>query len=68
MERMWRVGIDHHFRTRIARGLERSEEFFHRVVRDTGIRAAVRGGRLRASFHLYTTEADVDLALEALTR
>jgi selenocysteine lyase/cysteine desulfurase len=33
-----------------------------------GIRAAVRGGRLRASFHLYTTEADVDRALEALAR
>jgi selenocysteine lyase/cysteine desulfurase len=33
-----------------------------------GVRAAVRGGRLRASFHLYTTEADVDLALDALTR
>jgi selenocysteine lyase/cysteine desulfurase len=32
-----------------------------------GVRAAVRGGRLRASFHLYTTEADVDMALEALT-
>ncbi len=32
-----------------------------------GVRAAVRGGRLRASFHLYTTEADVDLALTALT-
>jgi selenocysteine lyase/cysteine desulfurase len=32
-----------------------------------GVRAAVRGGRLRASFHLYTTEADVDLALGALT-
>jgi selenocysteine lyase/cysteine desulfurase len=32
-----------------------------------GVRAAVRGGRLRASFHLYTTEADVDLALSALT-
>ena len=31
-----------------------------------GVRAAVRGGRLRASFHLYTTEADVDLALNAL--
>ena len=33
-----------------------------------GVRAAVRGGRLRASFHLYTTNADVDLALDALTR
>jgi selenocysteine lyase/cysteine desulfurase len=32
-----------------------------------GVRAAVRGGRLRASFHLYTTEADVDLALDVLT-
>jgi selenocysteine lyase/cysteine desulfurase len=32
-----------------------------------GVRAAVRGGRLRASFHLYTTHADVDLALDALT-
>lgn len=31
-----------------------------------GVRAAVRGGLLRASFHLYTTEADVDLALNAL--
>ncbi len=31
-----------------------------------GVRAAVRGGRVRASFHLYTTESDVDLALSAL--
>ncbi|HEX5996661.1 MAG TPA: aminotransferase class V-fold PLP-dependent enzyme [Jiangellales bacterium] len=33
----------------------------------TGVRAAVRGGSVRVSFHLYTTEADVDLALQALT-
>ncbi|MEV6707862.1 aminotransferase class V-fold PLP-dependent enzyme [Micromonospora wenchangensis] len=32
-----------------------------------GIRAAVRAGQVRVAFHLYTTEADVDLALEALT-
>jgi selenocysteine lyase/cysteine desulfurase len=32
-----------------------------------GIRAAVRGGKLRASFHLYNTGADVDHALNALT-
>jgi selenocysteine lyase/cysteine desulfurase len=32
-----------------------------------GIRAAVRQGRVRASFHAYTTESDVDRALEALT-
>lgn len=31
------------------------------------IMAAARAGRLRASFHLYNTEADVDAALEALT-
>ncbi|WP_200209990.1 aminotransferase class V-fold PLP-dependent enzyme [Micromonospora coerulea] len=32
-----------------------------------GVRAAVRAGRVRASFHLYSTEADVDTALAALT-
>ncbi|GAA3726566.1 aminotransferase class V-fold PLP-dependent enzyme [Plantactinospora mayteni] len=32
-----------------------------------GVRAAVRAGRVRASFHLYSTEHDVDLALTALT-
>ncbi len=31
-----------------------------------GIRAAVRGGALRVSFHVYSTQADVDLALNAL--
>ncbi len=31
-----------------------------------GIRAAVRGGNLRASFHVYSTSADVQLALDAL--
>jgi selenocysteine lyase/cysteine desulfurase len=33
-----------------------------------GIRAAVRAGSLRVSFHLYNTEDDVDAALEALGR
>jgi selenocysteine lyase/cysteine desulfurase len=32
-----------------------------------GVRAAVRGGQMRTSFHLYTTENDVDMALDALT-
>lgn len=32
-----------------------------------GIRAAVRDGRLRVSFHAYSTPADVDRALDALT-
>ena len=31
-----------------------------------GIVAALRGGRLRVSWHVYNTEGDVDLALEAL--
>jgi selenocysteine lyase/cysteine desulfurase len=31
-----------------------------------GIMAAARAGKLRASFHLYNTEADVDAALTAL--
>ena len=33
---------------------------------EAGIRAAVRGGSLRASFHVYNTEDDVDAALSAL--
>jgi selenocysteine lyase/cysteine desulfurase len=33
-----------------------------------GVRAAVRAGRVRASFHVYNTSDDVDLALAALTR
>lgn len=31
-----------------------------------GIRAAVRAGKVRASFHIYNTISDVDAALEAL--
>ena len=38
-----------------------------RKLEAAGVRAAVRAGRVRASFHLYSTEGDVDLALEALT-
>jgi selenocysteine lyase/cysteine desulfurase len=36
-------------------------------LRAAGIRAAVRAGRVRASFHVYTTESDVDTAVKALT-
>ena len=36
-------------------------------LRAAGIMAAARAGRLRASFHLYNTEADVDAAIDALT-
>ncbi|MGH8893498.1 MAG: aminotransferase class V-fold PLP-dependent enzyme [Actinomycetes bacterium] len=38
----------------------------HDRLERAGIRAATRAGSLRASFHLYTTEADVDVALDAL--
>ena len=34
---------------------------------NAGIRAAVRAGRIRASFHLYNDDADADLAAAALT-
>lgn len=35
-------------------------------LRAAGVQAAVRAGGLRASFHLYNTEEDVDAAVEAL--
>ncbi|UCM91287.1 aminotransferase class V-fold PLP-dependent enzyme [Streptomyces marincola] len=35
-------------------------------LKAAGVRTAARGGLLRASFHLYTTEQDVDRALDAL--
>jgi len=38
-----------------------------RRLADAGIRAATRAGSLRASFHLYNTEDDVDAAVAALT-
>ncbi len=36
------------------------------LLERAGIVAALRGGRLRASWHVYNTEADVDRALDAL--
>ena len=38
-----------------------------RRLHDAGVRAAVRAGRVRASFHVYSTVDDVDMALAALT-
>jgi selenocysteine lyase/cysteine desulfurase len=35
-------------------------------LRRAGVMAAVRAGHVRASFHLYNTESDVDAALDAL--
>jgi selenocysteine lyase/cysteine desulfurase len=36
-------------------------------LRRAGIAAAMRGGRLRVSCHVYNTDADIDAALEAIT-
>jgi selenocysteine lyase/cysteine desulfurase len=36
-------------------------------LKRAGIMAAERGGRLRASWHVYNTEADVDATLDALS-
>jgi selenocysteine lyase/cysteine desulfurase len=38
-----------------------------RALKEAGVRAAVRAGRVRASFHLYSTQADVDMAVAALS-
>ncbi|HEX5348940.1 MAG TPA: aminotransferase class V-fold PLP-dependent enzyme [Pseudonocardiaceae bacterium] len=38
-----------------------------RKLAAAGIRAATRAGELRVSFHIYSTEDDVDTALNALT-
>jgi selenocysteine lyase/cysteine desulfurase len=38
-----------------------------RRLEAAGIVAALRGGRLRASWHVYNSQADVDAALDALT-
>jgi selenocysteine lyase/cysteine desulfurase len=35
-------------------------------LKRAGIVAAMRGGRLRTSWHVYNTEADVDRVLDAL--
>ena len=66
------VGLANRFRAGL--GLEPSNSAIVRVETEgaaerleaAGVRAAVRAGSLRASFHLYNTEADVDAALEAL--
>ena len=37
-----------------------------RTLIDAGIRISGRAGRLRASFHLWNTEADVELIVKAI--
>jgi selenocysteine lyase/cysteine desulfurase len=46
----------------VTASIEGARERFARA----GIRAATRAGALRVSFHLYSTEAEVDTALDAL--
>ena len=46
----------------VSAGIPGAEERFAAA----DLRASVRGGRIRASFHVYSTPADVDRALDAL--
>ena len=66
------LGLANHFRAGL--GLEPSNsaivfcdvEGAAEAVERAGIRAAVRGGRLRTSWHVYNTVADVERALDVL--
>jgi selenocysteine lyase/cysteine desulfurase len=67
------VGLANRFRSEL--GMERSNSAIvsfdlpgaaQRLER-AGVMVAVRGGRLRASWHVYNTDADVDAALDALS-
>ncbi len=82
LELLNRIGVDAVYahdvalanRFRAGLGMEPGNSAIVSVARDdaaarlerAGIVAALRGGRLRASWHLYNTVADVDAALEAL--
>ena len=84
LELLERVGVDaiHEHDVRLANrfrsglGLPESDSAIvslqvpdaDRRLAAAGIRAASRAGSLRASFHLYNTEADVDAAVAALTK
>ncbi|MEV0237879.1 aminotransferase class V-fold PLP-dependent enzyme [Nonomuraea sp. NPDC050786] len=65
------VALANRFRTGL--GLEPSDTAIVSVdapgerLAAAGIRAAVRAGKVRASFHIYNTADDVDRALDALT-
>ncbi|PZG22758.1 aminotransferase class V-fold PLP-dependent enzyme [Nonomuraea aridisoli] len=65
------VALANRFRTGL--GLEPSDTAIVSVdapgerLEAAGIRAAVRAGKVRAGFHVYTTTDDVDRALDALT-
>ncbi len=67
------VGLANQFRAGL--GLESSDsaivfcdvEGAMERLADAGIRAAVRGGRLRTSWHVYNTPADVERTLDVLS-
>lgn len=68
------VGLANRFRAGLDLPSGNSAIVFHDApeaaerLERAGIRAAVRGGRLRTSWHVYNTEADVDATLNALAR
>jgi selenocysteine lyase/cysteine desulfurase len=57
------LGLDPSDSAIVSTDIEGAEEKLARA----GIRAAVRAGSLRASFHVYNTEDDADAAIDALT-
>jgi selenocysteine lyase/cysteine desulfurase len=67
------VGLANHFREGL--GLAAGDSAIvsldrpgaERKLAQAGIQAAVRGGRLRVSWHVYNTERDVEVALAALS-
>ena len=66
------VGLANRFRAGLGLGPSNSaivsvaiENAQERLAR-AGVMAATRGGRLRTSWHVYNTDADVDRVLEAL--
>jgi selenocysteine lyase/cysteine desulfurase len=69
------VGLANRFRDGLGLGLGEGDSAIvstdvpgaERKLAEAGIRAAVRGGRVRVSFHVYSTVHDVDRAVDALT-
>jgi selenocysteine lyase/cysteine desulfurase len=66
------LGLANRFRTALGLGASDSAIVFcdrpdaAEKLERAGIRAAVRGGRLRTSWHVYNTEDDVERTLDAL--
>jgi selenocysteine lyase/cysteine desulfurase len=56
------IGLEHGNSAIVSADLPGAEE----RLAAAGVRASARGGRVRAAFHVYNTDHDVDLALNAL--